>query len=57
MKKVPCFNLFSHPRPVVDASYKDPIGDLPARPKTAARRAGDGDDDEWGDVDDDLLPE
>ena len=38
-----------------DASYSDPIGELPQRPKTAARVR---DEEEWNeDVGDDLLPE
>jgi hypothetical protein len=40
-----------------DASYADPIGDLPVRPKTGARKKSD--EDEWGNVnvDQDLLPD
>ena len=41
----------------VDASYKDPIGALPMRPKTAARKADEDEDEEWGDLGDDMLPE
>lgn len=43
---------------VIDASYSDPIGDLPPRPRTAARTKM-VDDDDFGDEElgDDLLPE
>ncbi len=41
-----------------DASYVDPLGELPERPKTAARRT-DAADDDFADVElgNDLLPE
>eukprot|EP01135_Chromosphaera_perkinsii_P000153 Nk52_evm49s32 gene=Nk52_evmTU49s32 len=41
----------------VDASYSDPIGDIPQRPKTAMRKQVD--DEDWGDEElgDDLLPQ
>lgn len=41
-----------------DASYVDPIGDLPERPKTAARRQ-DLEEDDFHDVElgNDMLPE
>ena len=40
----------------IDTTYNDPLGDAPARPKTAARRRN---EDEFGDEElgDDLLPE
>ena len=46
------------PSPVaLDASYKDPIGSLPVRPKTSMRRDATEDED-WADIDDDImLPE
>eukprot|EP00055_Hartaetosiga_balthica_P008287 m.30306 g.30306 ORF g.30306 m.30306 type:complete len:844 (-) comp6222_c0_seq1:228-2759(-) len=41
----------------LDASYKDPIGSLPIRPKTSMKGQQD-EDDEWADIDDDvMLPE
>eukprot|EP00056_Hartaetosiga_gracilis_P019490 m.14459 g.14459 ORF g.14459 m.14459 type:complete len:76 (+) comp7728_c0_seq2:28-255(+) len=41
----------------LDASYRDPIGNLPVRPKTGIRRQQD-DDEDWADIDDDvMLPE
>lgn len=41
----------------VDASYSDPIGAMPARPRTAAVRRADSED-EWGDEElDEMLPE
>ena len=41
-----------------DASYSDPLGELPERPKTAARQRQE-EDDEFHDAElgDDLLPE
>ena len=44
--------------PHTDASYTDPLGDLPDRPKTAARQRP-ADEDEFKDAElgDDLLPE
>ena len=44
---------------IVDASYSDPLGDAPARPKTAARRNPAPAEDEFGDEElgDDLLPD
>ncbi|EGD80416.1 hypothetical protein PTSG_11061 [Salpingoeca rosetta] len=39
----------------LDASYKDPVGALPVRPKTAARKADDGEDS--FELDEDMLPE
>eukprot|EP00730_Choanoeca_flexa_P000004 TRINITY_DN10001_c0_g1_i2.p1 TRINITY_DN10001_c0_g1~~TRINITY_DN10001_c0_g1_i2.p1 ORF type:complete len:846 (+),score=200.15 TRINITY_DN10001_c0_g1_i2:326-2539(+) len=45
------------PQPTLDASYKDPIGALPMRPKTAVRRADDDEDEDWGELGDDMLPE
>ena len=46
------------PTPHTDASYTDPLGDLPERPKTAARQRP-ADEDEFKDAElgDDLLPE
>ncbi|CAB3979099.1 intraflagellar transport 88 homolog [Paramuricea clavata] len=43
----------------IDASYSDPLGDAPARPKTAARRNPQPVEDEFGDEElgDDLLPD
>ena len=43
----------------LDASYSDPLGDAPARPKTAARRNAPAAEDEFGDEElgDDLLPD
>lgn len=49
----------THPHPPhTDASYTDPLGDLPDRPKTAARQRP-ADEDEFKDAElgDDLLPE
>ena len=51
--KVWCFHIS-------DASYTDPIGEAPARPKTAGgagRRAVEIDDFEDDDIGDDLLPD
>ena len=47
-----------HTHYTTDASYTDPLGDLPERPKTAARQRP-ADDDEFMDAElgDDLLPE
>ena len=44
--------------PCIDASYVDPLGELPERPKTAARKPV-PEDDEFNDVElgNDLLPE
>ena len=44
-------------REAVSASYADPIGAAPARPKTAAQRVEE--QDEWDDMDlgDDMLPD
>lgn len=44
---------------LIDASYSDPLGDAPARPKTAARRNPQPAEDEFGDEElgDDLLPD
>ena len=41
-----------------DASYTDPLGELPPRPKTAAKQRKD-DDEDFGDEElgDDMLPE
>ena len=42
-----------------DASYSDPLGEAPMRPKTAGGNRGPPIDDEFGDEElgDDLLPE
>lgn len=40
-----------------DASYTDPLGDLPARPKTASKRPLEDDDFQNAELDDNLLPE
>ena len=40
-----------------DATYVDPLGDLPPRPKTASKRQQDEDDFQNAELDDDLLPE
>ncbi|EDQ86081.1 uncharacterized protein MONBRDRAFT_11191 [Monosiga brevicollis MX1] len=46
------------PKPqALDASYKDPIGQMPNRPKTAAQRSQPPDEENWDDIDDDLLPD
>ncbi len=39
-----------------DASYADPLGDLPARPKTASKRQEE-DDFQNAELDDNMLPE
>ena len=38
-----------------DASYSDPLGEIPGRPKTAAKE--DNSDFHDAELDDDLLPE
>ena len=40
-----------------DATYADPLGDLPPRPKTASKRQQEDDDFQNAELDDDLLPE
>lgn len=42
-----------------DASYSDPLGEAPVRPKTAVRQANHAAEDEFGDEElgDDLLPD
>lgn len=46
-------------RRTADASYSDPLGQLPERPKTSARARPLGTEDDFDDADlnDDLLPE
>lgn len=43
----------------IDASYSDPLGEAPVRPKTAVRQANHAAEDEFGDEElgDDLLPD
>lgn len=43
----------------IDATYADPLGEAPARPKTAGRQRPQQVEDEFGDeeIGDDLLPE
>jgi intraflagellar transport protein 88 len=41
----------------IDASYTDPMGELPPRPKTAAKRREDDDTFEGDELGDDMLPE
>lgn len=43
----------------LDATYADPLGEAPARPKTAGRQRHQPVEDEFGDEElgDDLLPE
>lgn len=45
--------------PFIDATYADPLGEAPARPKTAGRQRPQQVEDEFGDeeIGDDLLPE
>ena len=44
---------------ILDATYSDPLGEAPARPKTAGRQRHQPQEDEFGDEElgDDLLPE
>jgi intraflagellar transport protein 88 len=42
---------------MIDASYTDPMGELPPRPKTAAKRREDDDTFEGDELGDDMLPE
>ena len=44
---------------VLDATYADPLGEAPARPKTAGRQRPQQAEDEFGDeeIGDDLLPD
>jgi len=44
---------------IIDATYSDPLGEAPARPKTAGRQRHQPQEDEFGDEElgDDLLPE
>jgi len=44
---------------VIDATYADPLGEAPARPKTAGRQRQQQIEDEFADeeIGDDLLPE
>lgn len=42
---------------IIDASYTDPLGDLPPRPKTASKRQQEEDDFQDAEVGDDLLPD
>jgi len=45
--------------PSIDATYADPLGEAPARPKTAGRQRPQQVEDEFADeeIGDDLLPE
>ena len=44
---------------MIDATYADPLGEAPARPKTAGRQRQQQVEDEFADeeIGDDLLPE
>lgn len=56
----PCFSkLFMDFGFLIDATYSDPLGEAPARPKTAGRQRHQPQEDEFGDEElgDDLLPE